>query len=326
MAEQKKSGKGKKFMVGLGVLAVIAIIIVVIVISIPPSTNSALTLLNKAYTNSFLMSQTEKTEYDKFQTKVDANKVNNYLITMSQEMKDVETLSITLAGVLDYYNDYLTFAQSNKNFNKNYKSIKNGLNGAIDSQKQLNKMLEEVNKLGSQSATYLQSAWIDFRVEYANWLNGYNKAISALAKAYEGSMGDVTTNNLASTTILNTVSDFTQVIYNDFAGLVEYDKQNPNANTYTYESDGKIMAFQLFVEQNLKNADEIENYYFSSVIQGKYQKINQYFSLYSQEDMKSAISSIKLISDNPVVTLTYEGVEDADNVYTKIKVFLIGGV
>ncbi len=326
MAEQKKSGKGKKFMVGLGVLAVIAIIIVVIVISIPPNTNSALNLLNKAYTNSFLMSQTEKAEYNKFQTKVDANKVNNYIITMSQEMKDVQTLSITLAGVLDYYNDYLTFAQSNKNFNKHYKSIKNGLNGAIDSQKQLNNMLEEVNKLGTQSATYLQSAWIEFREEYTNWLSNYNKAISSLEEAYRGSMGEVTTNNLASTVILSTASDFVQVIYNDFVKLVDYDKQNPNANAYTYESAGKIMAFQQFVEQNIEDTNEIKDYYFVTEIKAKYQKINQYFSLYAQEDMTNAISSIKLISDAPVVTLTFDGIEDTDNVFTKIKIFLIGGV
>ncbi len=327
MAEQKKPSKGKKFMVGLGVLAVIAIIVVVIVISIPPNTSSALQLLNKAYTQSFLMNQSEKTAYNTFETKVaNCQKINNYVRTMPTEMADVETLSIALAEVLDYYNDYLTFAQSNKNFHKNYKSIKNGLNGAINSQKKLNSILEEANSLGDQSSTYLQNAWIDFRIEYTEWLGDYYKAISSLNKAYQGSMGDVTTNNLASTTILNATTNFIEVIYNDFATLVKYDAENPNATSYTYASAGKILAFADFVDYNLDNDTEIKNYYFSTTIKEKYQKIEQFFTLYGEEDMKNLISSIKLISNNAVVTKTYDGVQDSEGVYTAVYTFLVGGV
>lgn len=331
MADKKQSkeysaGNGKRWLFGFGFLALVAIIIVIIVISIPANPNTAMQLLNKASTNSFMMSQTEKTNFDGFELKVaNAQKVNNYLVVMPQEMEDVETLSITLAQVLEHYNDYIIFATNNNALNKNYKNIKSGLNKAKDNQKQLNLIISEVNKLSDQSSTHLQNAWIDFREEYAQWLNNYQKAIEALKNAYKDGLGDVTTNNLASTIILNTVCDYVDVISDDFDALVKFDNENPNANVYEYKSKGKITGFAQFVDKYLINDADIVDYYFNSIIKEKYKKIDNYFELYAETDMKNAISSMQYISDKPVVTKTYSGVEDGENVFVSVKVFLVGG-
>ncbi len=326
MAE-KKTGAGKKLLIGFGVLALIAIIVVIIVISIPPNTSSTMDLLNKATTTSFMMRQNEKTKFDDFESKVsDSLQTNDYLKVLPKEMADVETLSITLAEVLDFYNEYIIFIQNEKVFQDNYKTIKVSLNSAKDSQKQLNAIMENVEKLTGQSSTYLQNAWVDFREVFTNWLGSYNSAINALRVAYQEGLGATTTNNSASNAILNAVADYVDVIYNDFSALVKFEKENPNATSYEYTIQGKVKGFNDFVEAYLETAEDIKNYYFDSTIKSKYEKINSYYEIYSEPDMKNAISSIELISGNAVVTKTYENVEDSANVYSMVKLFLIGGV
>ena len=323
-----KAGNGKKWLYGFGVLALIAIVIVIIVISIPPNTDRAMQLLNKASTNSFLMSPTEKTNYDQFEQKVaDSPKVNNYLTVMPKEMADVQTLSMALADVLEFYNDYLLYAQENSNFNKNYKKIKNGIEDALENQTNLNIILNNVKtNLSENSSTYLQNAWIDFRNEYVNWLGNYYKTIEGLNNVYTGSLGNVTANNLASKTILNATTDYVEVLYNDFKQLADSDAKNPNASTYNYNLEGKVQAFDDFVDYYIVNDSEIKGYYFSTDVQDKFEKIDKYFALYNEKDMTAAIDSIKLVSSKAVVTKTYTGVEDNENVYRNVCAFLMGGV
>lgn len=333
MADKKqskgyKAGNGKKWLFGFGAIAIIAIVIVLIVISLPPNTDKAMELLNKASTNSFLMSTTERTNYDQFEQKVaDSPKINSYMNTMPQEMADVQTLSMTLADVLEFYNDYMLFAKDNSELKKNYKSIKGGLEDAMKNQQNLNALLIKVkNNLSENSSTYLQNAWVDFRSEYVGWLGNYYKAVSALNNAFIGSMGNVTTNSLASKTILDTTTDFVKVLYNDFKEIAQKDAKNPNASSYNYTLKGKITAFDDFVDYYLVNDSEIKNYYFNSAIKDKFEKINSYFHLYGEDDMTNAIDSIEYISNRAVVTKTYTDVEDSENVYAEVKVFLMGGI
>lgn len=321
----KKQGKGKKILTGFAVLALIAIAVMVIIISIPPNTDNALSLLNKATTNSFMVSETEKQKFDTFEKNVDdCVAVNNYIDQMPIEMANVQTLSKTVSQVTQFYNRYIIFAQNKTKINKYYKDIKNGINNAFASQSKLNKILNNAEKI-TDSPTQLQVLWIEFREEYVEWLENYNKVIGAMSLAYQNSMGNTTTNNLASTLILNTVSDFVDVIYNDFVEIAQ-NSSNPQSTSYEYDLQGKIKAFDQFVKVYLVNDFLIKNYYFDSSIKESFDKVNLYFKVYSEEDMKNAISSIELVGSYPVVKKTYEGVEDNENVYSAVKSFLQGGV
>lgn len=322
------AGNGKRWLVGIATIVLIAIIVVVVVIAIPPNTSSAMDIINKASANSFMVSQTEKTNFDNFETKVSNSKqVNDYIKIIPTEMADVQTLSLTLSEVVDYFDDFMLFIQDSKAFKQNTKNITNSLKDALNSQRQLNAIMAEVNKLSEQSPTYLQNTWIDFRAEYVNWLEDYQKAINGLTIAYQEGMGQSTYNNLASTTILNTVNDYITCILKSFNEMLEYENENPNATTYEYKLQGKIKGFEEFVDAYIEEDYDIKTYTFINPnLKEKYAKINEYFDLYQESNMTTAIDSIEYISNSPVVTHAYADVEDTDGVYSYVKLFIVGGV
>jgi len=332
MAKKKENkdystGNGKRWLIGFGVIALLAIVIVIIVVSIPPNVNAAMELLNKASINSFMMNENEKKSFDEFELKVkNCSQVNDYIKAMPTEMEDVQTLTITLSNVLEHYNDYIVFSNNNNAFKSNYKKIKNGLNNAMASQKELNSILNEVNKLTDQSPTYLQNAWIDFREEFVNWLEYYQESIDALRITYHEGMGKSLKNNLASKTILDTTSNYIEVLTNDFEELATEDKEKPNASSYKYTLTGKVKAFDKFVNSFIVDNTHIENYYFDNELRENYKKINDYFESYNEPDMKNAIASIIYPSNTPTVSKVYVGIEDTDNIYSTVKIFLVGGV
>lgn len=329
-AEKKKeysAGNGKRWLIGLGVIVFIAIVIVAIVLLIPANTTSATDLLNKSTTTSFMLSQTEKENYNTFELKVkNTQKINKYLEVMPKEMADVETISIAVGKILQHYNEYIIFVENTKAYKQNYKQIKNGLNGMIESQKQLNEIIAETNKLSESSPTYLQNAWIEFREEYAEWIASAKDAINGLSLAYQGGLGSSTINNLASKIILDTTSDYVNVICQDIEKTVEEEKENPNRNEYTYKAQGKTLAFKNFVARYLNTDVEIKDYYFNDTHKTYFQKLNDFYTLYSQTNMASVIGSIEYLSDRAVVKLNFEGVEDAKGVYSTVKEFVLGGV
>lgn len=329
MSDKKhSSGTGKKFLGFIGALALIAIIIVVIVIAIPPDPKSALDLLNTASTTSFIKDSETQTNFKTFKEKIEANVVitrNGYLEKVPAEMADVVTISDSLASVLDFYGEYVVFMQEGTSFQQNYKDVKVSLTSAMSRQKRLNTILSEAVEIDNTATTYLQNKWIEFREEYSLWLDDYNKAVDALRVSFKGSMGNTTVNNLASTMVLDTIADYVDVLSNDFASMVEYDKENPNAITYEYDLQGKVIGFKDFVSKCLLSGF-FKNYYFNSSMIKYFEKLNEYYEVYDEPDMTNAISSIKYISSKAVVTKTYEGITDEDDVYTSIKVFLVGGI
>lgn len=333
MAEKKQSkgysaGNGKRWLLGIASIVLIAIMVVVIVIAIPPNTNSAVDILNRATVDSFMVSQKEKTSFDNFEAKVaNSKQVNNYIKVIPTEMEDVQTLSVVMAEVVDYFNDYMFFIEKTKGFKKNAKEITKSFKDAFESQRQLNAILAEVNKLNEQSPTYLQNVWIDFRAEYVEWLGYYQTAIAGLTSAYQEGMGNSTYNNLASTIILNTANDYISCLINGFNEMLDYEKENPNATTYEYKLKGMIKGFELFVKAQIVDDEDIQNYSFSfPAVKSKYSRIEQYFELYGETDMSTIIPTIEYISESPVVTHTYTGVNDVAYVYDSVKLFVVGGV
>lgn len=332
MAEKKQSkgytaGNGKKFLVGIGVFVLLAIIAVVIILSIPANTNSAMGLLNKATKNSFLMSRSESAKYDELENTIsNATPVNDYLKVIPTEMADIQSLSIAIDEVLEYYNDQMLFIQGTKAFKSNFKLVRSNLKNAMESQKQLNILIDNANKLSQQAPTYLQNAWTDIREEYLEWLKYSKDSIVVLSDAYQEGMGNSVYNNIASNAILNTVNDYVEVIYVGFENIVAEENANPNRTEYDYDLQGKIAGFEDFVANYVTNDEDIKECRFNTTIQTKFEKINNYFDLYNEEDMKNAIDSIECISGSPIVTKTYEDVEDTDGVYLAVKLFLMGGM
>ena len=295
--------------------------VVVIVITVPPSTKSARDLVTKATKTSFMVSENEKVSYDNFESKVaNTTKVNKYIEKVPTEMKDVQLLSENVALVLDFYDNYILFIEGNSAFNNSYKTIKNGLNNATQSQKNLNAILKEVGKLTETSPTYIQSAWVQFRAEYVNWLGNMKDAINGLSVAFQGCMGNVTINNSASALVLNTTADYVEAIYNGFSAINQDESSDSNRSDYTYNLAGQIASFENFVDSYLIDDEFMRLYYFQEKIQTTCETLEEFFEKYSEENLVEVISSI---DSSGIVQKQYD--DTSDSSYVKIKEFL-GGI
>ena len=325
MAENKakeskgySTGNGKRWLILLGVLVLIAVIVVVILLVIPANTFSMVETLQTASTNTFLLSESEKDNYNSFKTKISGNTLVNYY---SQEMNDIIILSESLSDVVIYYNQFMAFAEDNNVLKVNYKVVKDNLDEAFDEQDKMNNLLIDISKLADTSASYLQNAMVDFRTNYYHWLENYKDAFIGLAKCYQGCFPNSITNNNASTIILNAVNDFVNVITNDFKLLVSSDvKADISSSNYNYSSHGKILYFESFVDAYINDNSDINGYVFSASLQEKYQKINNFFTKYNEKNFYEIINSISNSSNYPI-TKTYD-VEDNEGLYLEVKEFL----
>ena len=320
MAKAKTEGKSnkssgtKKLVTIIGVLAFIAIIVVIIVLSIPANTYGAVERLNEASQSSFLENESEKTRYEKSETKIAGSTKNYY----NQEVQDIKVLSGSINKILDYYNEYLILADDNKVFSKNYKIIKNNLEDANTYQDEMNNYLIELNNLNDNSDSHLQYLWIDFRQTFSTYLSSITSAIDALNNCYQGCFNNTFTNNLSSTNILNTIDDFLIVISNEFNTLVETDLKNYTQKDYNYQSHGKIILLDNFVNNYIVNDGEITRYYFDESLQTKYNKINSFYQTYNLTNFTTVIESIE---DDGKISLTFQQ-QDTDGIYSTVKEFL----
>lgn len=318
-ANKSNNTGSRKWLVFTGALVFIAIIVVIVVLLIPANTSSMIETVQEASKTSFLTEAREKDKYNDFINRIKNNSNTNYY---AKETEDLIVLSETLADVLVYYNGYIVFAKDNHTLSQNYKNIKDNLNKAMEMQENMNIQLDEVAKLTDSSATYLQNSWIDFRGTYYKWLESYKIAINSLNDCYQNCFDQSITNNLASTLILNTISDYVNVITNDFKLVVSADtKGDLTGKNYNYSSTGKIDFFNNFVDVNINdilNKNEIKNFNFDKNIQVKYQKINKFFELYNETNFYQVINSINANSIHKV----YEGVEDSEGIYDAVKSFI----
>ena len=327
MGNNQGNGTAKKWALFLGVVVLIAIVVVVIILAIPPNAYNAVETLNQVSQSSYLTVNSEQVEFDDFKIKMDASAVNEY----SKELYDIEDLAFSIDVILDYHNDYLVFAKDNKNLKESYKDIKEGLQNAKQNQKKMVEIVAKTNELSDKSATYLQGAMIDYRNEFAEYISHISRAVNGLTKAYNGSMGEVAFNNQASKLILNTTSEYLQVIAENFESLSKTDVKGGNITTYAekYAELGltaKIELFKAFVEKNILNDGDIKDYYFNQLIQAKYDKFNQFFTLYNEENLTTLIESMKTFGGVSVISKTYPDVVDTEGVYLAICEFVKGGI
>lgn len=320
------SGTAKKWAVFLGIVVLVAIIVVVVILAIPPNTYNAVETLNRTSATSYLTSKSEQEEFNAFKTKIASgkNSIDNY----GQELNDVEKIAQSIDLILDFHNDYLVFAKDNKNLKNNYKAIKEGLQDAKNSQKELASLISKTNELSDSSTSYLKGAMVDYREEFVDYLKACTRAIEGLENAYSGSLGNVTFNNQASSLILNTINDYLQVITEKFETLVKQDVKSFKMTDYTdlYQELGlqtKVEFFNAFTNKNL-NSNDIELFYFEDALQEKYSKLIEFFTVYQEPNSLSLIESMKVVEGSSSITKTYEGELDA-SLYELVCEFLKGG-
>ena len=325
----ENSGKAKKWAIFTAIVVLVAVIVVVIILAVPPNTYNAVEMLNRTSSSSYLTVYSEQVEFANFRTKVSTSAVVGY----TQELYDIEKTAKAIDIILDFHNDNLVFAKENKNLNKNYKSIKEGLQDAKDIQKKLVNIVSKTNKLSDSSSTYLQSAIVDYREQYLKYLKACKRAIGGLENAYNGSQGKVLYINQASTLILNTVNDYMDVLVSQYNDLVKADLKGGNMTAYTQEYaqlgiKAKTDNFYKFVVSNVQNGfvDDTYNYYFESTVKQQYDELNEFFTLYSEKNTKPLIESMETVGTQNVITKTYDGVSDSNGVFEKMCKFLKGGL
>lgn len=284
----KSSGGGKKWLIAIAILVLIAIIVTVIVLVIPGDTQGAIERLKQASQTSFLQNTSEQEEYEQIGNKL-SNSTLSYYVT---EYNDVETTANTINIILNFYNEYLPLAEDNRTLQSNHKQIENNLEEAVNFQQDMNAIMSQMMALNTGSDTHLKSLWIDFRLSFTDYILSMASAVEALNNCYQGCFTETLSNNLASTTILNTVDDFLSVITNEFVILTETNLQDTSAADYDYTSFGKVSVFSSFVNTYLNDVDDIYSYYFDSYLQEKYQKVDSFYSTYLQTNFEGVISSI----------------------------------
>lgn len=312
-----KAGGAKKWLIIIGILVLIAIIVTVIVLVIPGNTADAVDRLRQSSQTSFLENRSEEEKYDAFGRKL-TNSSISYFVT-GNEYASVEIVSGSINLILDFYNEYLPLAEDNKTLSKNYKKIKNNLEDAVDYQKEMNNIMDEANALNAGSDTHLKNLWVDFRISFTDYITSMAKAIDALNNCYQGCFSSTLSNNLASSTVLNTIDDFLSVITSEFKTLTETNLQEHTQADYKYTTYGKVVYFSAFVENYLYDADDIYSYNFDTSLQEKYNKINNFYATYSQSNFTNVISSIS--SSSLEIEFT-PGQVDSDGILDAVKAFL----
>lgn len=321
MAKKKDYTTGsRKWLIVLSVLVLIAIIAVVIVLLVPGNTYSMVEVLHSHSTTSFLNvdNTSERENYDKLKAEFDIA-VTGY----KQEVEDIETLSQTINVILKFYDEYIVFAQDNGTLTRNYKSIKSSLNRASRLQEDMNEEIVTLISLSDNSDTYQRNAWIDLRVIYVDWLESMQNAITRLNTCYQNCFDPSLTNNTASTLVLNAVDDYISVITDDFNDLIENDQKSSSIESYNYTMNGRIKLFEAFVNARLTSTNFV-NYIFYQRIKNFYDDVNQFYTVYSQEDFKYLLDSI---APNGAFTENFDDVNVSGSLtcLANTKTFLSGG-
>ncbi len=316
------AGGGKKWLIAIALIVLVAIVVVVVLICIPPNTYNAVQTLNRTTQSSFLVkSPTDKENFNDLKNKLGAGeKFNVY----QKEMEDYALITDSIYNILDFYNDNLIFASSNKNLKKNFKPIKNNLNDAKAIQGRLSSALVKMKDIARDTDS-MRNAIIDFRNEFVKWLKANQKAFVALNSAYSGSMGNILENNLASRIILNTADEMLSELIAKIELANDFDKKGASLDKNYYKAEAMTGLFTDFVNKNIKNENSaIKNYYFDEAIQTNYQKFDKFIKTYPKDALSQVIESVRKENGKIVFTKTFEGVEDADGVYNTVKI-LLGG-
>ena len=323
MSDKGYSTGGKKWLIIIGGVAFVAILIVIILMAIPPNTYNAVQTLYRTTNSSFLVSKSERNEFDIFENRIANTPELNYYST---EVENIGNLSNSVTKVLNFYTNYLVFADSNKNLKKNYKIIKNNLNDANEHKENLMALIREANDLDDTAITYMQNMVVEIRSEFIAWLKSNATAFVGLSDGCVGSLGQTVENNLALQINTSVATDALNVVIKDFDYLAASDKKGSLRQDYSFKITTKINYFGFFVNKYLVNKVDITDYYFNDLTSAKYQKIFKFYDIYQETNFENVIASVQSVSSKYSFAKIYENVNDEENVYEAVKAFLNGGV
>ena len=293
MAESKDysvEGGGKKILFIIALLVFIAVVVTAIILLIPANQYTMVDALQENHQTFFLKDENEQAKYQNFTDKIKANTSINYY---ADEIDDIPVIALSVSHVLAYYNDYMVFAENNKVMSNNSKTIKNKLEQSVILQENLDNILDEASKLDADSVSFLQNAWIDFRIQFNDYVKCYYDLFEALKNCYEGCFDMTLSNNKASHHILNAVDDYISCINSDLSVLINVDRKGSiEQGNYMYKSKAKVACFDAFVTKCVVNNKEIIYYLSNASFQQKYQKLDRFLEVYGESDYKAMINSI----------------------------------
>lgn len=329
MAEKTKKGFNKKWLIALSVLVLAAIVTVMVLVFIPKDTAKAVKRAHQAENTMFL--NVKNVEEDK--------KINEFMSKFGNETDywwealHVKTTALNLNIVLEFYNEYLPYAKSNKVFQDNYNKIMDGFDKAEKSQKKMNAILDEVNeKLDSSSLTYVRSAWRDFRIAWVDYMKGYGSAIEGMSHVFEGSMPEISAANKFSFLVLETVNDYIASITNAYEILVKNDLGD-HLSTVTFTSGHGMHVCGKFVlfSQYLTNCD-LSQYEYSLVMQETVEKVEKFHTVYklSTQEVMAEARGLAVEIESWLLKIKDWGIAksslDTENLKETFENFLNGGL
>lgn len=319
--EEEKKKFNKKWLIVIAILVLIAIIVVTIILCIPGNPKSAVEALKKEEKSGLLQNSTTQSLYDNFEQVVAESSISSY----SQEMQDVETILLNIEVIVDKYTDYAIFFEENEYFYDNYKPLTNSLNEIQNYKSEIVSELETVkNEYNKDSSDFLRKSWINVRENFVNMLDKYCTAFSTYRDIFLNSYFGLE-QNLASSLIVNAVSDYLSVLRDDFKDLAKKDTADKNFTDYSYSNRVITIAFDTFVTKTDQEiSGDINNYYFDETISQKYEKINSFYSVYNQKNLYQVISSAYLNIDTITFVKVFEGITDNEGTYLALKEFLGG--
>ena len=319
--EEEKKKFNKKWLIVIAILVLIAIIVVTIILCIPGNPKSAVEALKKEEKSGLLQNSTTQSLYDNFEQVVAESSISSY----SQEMQDVETILLNIEVIVDKYTDYAIFFEENEYFYDNYKPLTNSLNEIQNYKSEIVSELETVkNEYNKDSSDFLRKSWINVRENFVNMLDKYCTAFSTYRDIFLNSYFGLE-QNLASSLIVNAVSDYLSVLRDDFKDLAKKDTADKNFTDYSYSNRVITIAFDTFVTKTEQEiSGDINNYYFDETISQKYEKINSFYSVYNQKNLYQVISSAYLNIDTITFVKVFEGITDNEGIYLALKEFLGG--
>lgn len=319
--EEGKKTFNKKWLIAIAILVLIAIIVVTIVLCLPGNPKSAIEALKKEEKNGLLQNAETQSLYDNFQQVVADSTINKY----GKEMYDVEKILGSIEIIVEKYTDYAVFFEENEYFYDNYKPLTNSLNEIENYKTAIISELQVVkSKYNKDSTDFLRNSWIIIRQNFVNMLDKYTTAFTSYRDIFLNCY-DGTEQNLASKLMVNAVTDYTTVLRDKFKWLAQEDTAEKNFSQYNYTNITISLAYITFVdkiEDSLSN--DIYNYYFDQSVSQKYQKINDFYSVYNQKNFYQVISSAYLGIGNITFTKTFEGINDTEGAYSALKDFLGG--
>lgn len=297
--------KSKKWIVILSVVILVAIAITLIIVFLPKNVSNAIERTNTQTQSMFLKQDKNKKMYRDFQTKITSVEAINK--EYGQETQDVYTLTLIINEVMDFYNEYIVFAENKSSFQANYGTIMKNYDVANSEQKKMENVIVKVmQELGPQDNTFFESYWKEFKGYYVKYLNSYVAVINSLCEIYKDCVPNGILANELTNLVLDNVDNYLNAINKDFEKATYKIQYLNKFKTYLNVDTNKVLI----------------KYNFNETLQEDYNLISTFENVYGEG--KTLSSVIESINEDGFAFESVSG--DSKGVLEKTKTFLQGGL